>query len=78
MRYLYKKEGTEKFKLWPKKGKDGVVIEKATQLEFYDDKAEKILSRDSFFGHGTGGFTLLNGITYKENLTKTASYERFT
>ena len=66
LRYLYKKEGTEKFKLWPKKGKDGVVIEKATQLEFYDDKAEKILPRDSFFGRGTGGFNIGNTLKVVE------------
>ena len=60
LRYLYKKEGTEKFKLWPKKGKNGEVIEKATQSEIYDDKGENILPRDSFFGRGTGGFNIGN------------------
>ena len=48
LRYLYKKEGVGKFKLWSKKDDDGKVIEKATNLAFYDDKAEKILPRDSF------------------------------
>ena len=60
LRYLYKKEGVVKFKLWSKKDDDGKVIEKATNLAFYDDKAEKILLRDSFFGRGTGGFNIGN------------------
>ena len=36
------------------------VIEKATKLDFYDDKAEKILPRDSFLGRGTGGLNIGN------------------
>ena len=40
LRYLYKKEGVEKFKLWSKMEK-GEVLEKATKLKIYDEKLRK-------------------------------------
>ena len=45
LRYLYKKENITKYKLWAKKDKDSDIVEKATKLKFYDDKANKILPK---------------------------------
>lgn len=57
LKYLYKLEGVEKYKLWSKKNKDGSIDlqKRATGLKIYDEKAEEILPRDSYIGRGSGG-----------------------
>ena len=53
LRDLYKIEGNEKPKLWPKRDKEGDLCSSASSLQFYDQYCEDILQRDSYLGRGT-------------------------
>ena len=55
LKYLYKREGLAKYKLWAKKSKQGDILEEPTKLKIYDTKAEAILPRNDFIGSGSGG-----------------------
>ena len=61
---LYKLEGLSKFKLWPKKDSNGSLIANATPLKLYDEKANEILPRDSYFGRGSGGPNIGNKLKF--------------
>ena len=61
---LYKLEGLSKFKLWPKKDSNGSLIATATPLKLYDEKANEILPRDSYFGRGSGGPNIGNKLKF--------------
>ena len=55
LKFLYKKEGKSKVRLWAKKSPDGSVVCEATKLAMYDDVAERILPRSQYIGRGSGG-----------------------
>ena len=54
-------EGIKEYKLWAKKV-NGETVKTATKLEYYDEKAEEILARDSYIGRGSGGANIGNKI----------------
>ena len=59
-KYLYRREGIERFKLWATKDKAGNVTKEPTPLKIYDQKAEEILERTKFIGAGSGGLNIGN------------------
>ena len=60
LKYCYTRENISKFKLWVKKNKKGEIIETATPLKIYDEKAENIMARAEFWGRGSGGPNIAN------------------
>jgi hypothetical protein len=55
-KFCYKRDQIAKYKLWVKKSKTtGEVVEKATDFNIYDAKAEKILAREDYWGRRSGG-----------------------
>ena len=56
LKFCYKRVQIMKYKLWVKKSKTtGEVVEKATYMEIYDAKAERIIPREDYWGRGSGG-----------------------
>ena len=45
LKFCYSRENISKYKLWVKKNKKGEIIETATPLKIYDEKAQKIMER---------------------------------
>ena len=45
LKFCYSRENISKYKLWVKKNKKGEIIETATPLKIYDEKAKKIMAR---------------------------------
>jgi hypothetical protein len=60
LKYLYRREGIERFKLWATKDKACNVTKEPTPLKIYDQKAEEILERTKFIGAGSGGLNIGN------------------